>query len=154
MKRFNHTDRWDTSDGPTIFDLLRIFLGVALFAKGLEFIRYHQAVDEVISQSGLLPFVPAYYVMLYIVFAHLICGVLILLGFCTRLSCLALLPVLVGAFIITLQQHNQVLIPYSNMWIVVTMNVLLLFFLLEGAGSFSLYDSLFPGKPDQVKKHA
>ncbi|RFM26116.1 DoxX family protein [Deminuibacter soli] len=142
MKLLNHTDRWDNSDGPTIFDLLRIFLGVALFAKGLEFIRFNQAVSDVIEQSGLLPFLPSNHVMLYIVIGHLLCGLLIIVGLCTRLSCLLMLPVLIGAFVITVQQNNRVLIPYSDLWIVVTMNILLLFFLLEGAGAFSLWESL------------
>lgn len=141
MKLLNHTDRWDRSDGPNIFDLLRIFLGVVLFSKGLEFIRYHQAVDDIITQSRLLPFIPAHYILLYIVIGHLLCGILILIGIFTRLSCILLLPVLVGAFIITIQQQNQVLIPYSDLWIVITVNVLLLFFLFEGAGSWSLYDN-------------
>jgi uncharacterized membrane protein YphA (DoxX/SURF4 family) len=152
MRLINHTDKWDDSDGPTIFDLLRIFLGIVLFVKGVEFIRYNHVVTDIIEQSKLTGALPTGAVLLYIVLVHLAGGLGITLGIFTRFFCLLQLPVLAGAVYLTIWPAGQlVLLPYSNSWLVYTVAVLLVFFFLEGSGSWSVYGG-FKKQPDTVSE--
>ncbi len=150
MRLINHTDKWDGPDGPNIFDLLRIFLGVVLFVKGIEFIRYNHVVTDIIDQSKLTGGISANTVLLYIILVHLIGGLGITLGIFTRFFSLLQLPVLAGAVYLTIHPAGQlILLPYSNSWLVYAAVILLMFFLLEGSGSWSLYSS-FKKQPEAL----
>jgi uncharacterized membrane protein YphA (DoxX/SURF4 family) len=77
-------------------DFFRMFLGVALMAKGGYFITHIQTLFGQIQ--GNFPygdFVLAH----YIVFAHLVGGLLISLGVLTRTACAFNIPILIGAIL-------------------------------------------------------
>lgn len=77
------------------FDLMRAYLGVALFVRGILFISHPGRMLEYVSDadSWFLPYAITHYVTM----AHLGGGVLLALGLATRLGALVQIPVLCGA---------------------------------------------------------
>jgi uncharacterized membrane protein YphA (DoxX/SURF4 family) len=77
------------------FDLLRIYLGVALFVRGALFVANPDRITGLIGSSGdwFVPLMVAHYVGI----AHLGGGILLALGLATRIAAFAQLPVLLGA---------------------------------------------------------
>ena len=78
------------------FDLLRIYLGLGLFVRGVLFIADSSAYAELISGTATPTFESAA-LMHYVALAHLGGGLLMALGLLTRLAALIQIPILAGA---------------------------------------------------------
>ncbi|RLA65615.1 MAG: MFS transporter [Epsilonproteobacteria bacterium] len=76
-------------------DLLRMFLGGALAIKGIYFIINMQALEVLTGQIGQFQNVTAWYV----IFAHVVGGISIALGFATRFASVINMSVLLGAIL-------------------------------------------------------
>jgi uncharacterized membrane protein YphA (DoxX/SURF4 family) len=87
--------RQKTSRPSVGFDLLRVYLGVALFVRGALFVADPDRLMALVSRSGdwFMPMLIAHYVSV----AHLCGGLLLALGVATRLAALVQMPVLLGA---------------------------------------------------------
>ena len=72
----------------------------------------------------------------YIVFAHLLGGVLLALGLLTRFACIIQLPILLGA-IILVNASGGVLDHFSELLVSVVVFLLLVLFLIVGNGPWS-----------------
>jgi len=84
-------------------DLVRMYLGVGLFVRGLLFIAESRGVEAIVDLStfSLASAALAHYVT----FAHLVGGLLLVVGLLTRLAALVQIPVLAGAvFLVHLQE--------------------------------------------------
>jgi len=78
------------------FDLLRIYLGVGLFVKGILFVTDMEALNELLMKSGhFQPF--TFLLSHYIPLAHIGGGFMMAIGLWTRTAILANIPVLFGA---------------------------------------------------------
>lgn len=89
-------ESWLRSHPDAFLDLVRMFLGVALFMKGVFFMAHREQLLELIDRAGtwsIFPITLAHYVIP----AHLVGGVLLTLGLLTRLAALAQLPMLFAA---------------------------------------------------------
>ncbi len=85
-------------------DVIRIYLGVALGVRGVIFILDSAILTELVADPDRDWFMPAM-VMHYVVLAHVAGGILLALGFLTRIAALVQIPVLVGAvFIVHLKE--------------------------------------------------
>jgi uncharacterized membrane protein YphA (DoxX/SURF4 family) len=91
------------------------------------------------SSFGFLPD----WIALVITWIHLLCGFLITIGLFTRLSALIQIPILIGAVIINLSMG--IFTPGSELVFSMLVLVLLVFFLFEGGGEFSV--------DEYIKKH-
>ena len=88
--------QWSDAKRPLYFDLLRIYLGLALFVKGLQFVSNRGRLDQMLSQRDLGWFIPTALAH-YIPAAHLGGGLLLALGLMTRAAALFQIPILCGA---------------------------------------------------------
>ncbi len=78
------------------FDLLRIYLGVGLFVKGILFLTDMTSLSDLLMQSGR--FQPLSFLLThYIPLAHVGGGFMMAIGLWTRTAILANIPVLFGA---------------------------------------------------------
>jgi len=78
------------------FDLLRIYLGVGLFVKGILFLTDMTSLSDVLMESG--KFQPLSFLLThYIPLAHVGGGFMMAIGLWTRTAILANIPVLFGA---------------------------------------------------------
>ena len=140
MAILHQLDKWSTTH-PKLLLLLRAALGIALVSKGISFISDIMSLKALLAESrfGFLPD----WIALVVTWIHLLCGFLITIGLFTRLSALIQIPILIGAVIINLSMG--VFTPGSELVFSLLVLVLLVFFLFEGGGEFSV--------DDYIKKH-
>ena len=87
---------WVEGHRDVFFDLVRIYLGVGLFVKGVYFIANRQYLNELVYDLGSFWFVPAF-VAHYVILGHLAGGLSLAIGLLTRWGALVQIPILVGA---------------------------------------------------------
>ncbi|PSL20321.1 DoxX family protein [Chitinophaga ginsengisoli] len=143
MNLLQRIDRWGERHHPRWLDGLRVLLGVFLFYKGVVFIQNIDVLKSVIDQSPWLT-VMSFWLAHYIVFAHLLGGILIVFGLLTRVAILAQIPILLGAIFIV---HTSTGLHTTGLFNVhaetglsILVLLLLVFFLVEGSGPMSFDD--------------
>jgi putative oxidoreductase len=134
LQRFEY---WGDHHHPKYLDIVRILLGVFLFYKGIDFLQNLPSVKgELYSRTSF----GEYTVLLlghYVVFAHIIGGILLIIGLFTRFACLIQLPVLLGA-IIFINSGSSAIKPYSELLLSIVILLLLCYFLVIGNGPWSI----------------
>ena len=135
MNPFQKIEKWGDAHQSKWLSVLRIILGCIIFFKGLFFIQNTEALNAMIANSK----VSIYAVALthYVALAHLMGGILIILGLVTRLAILFQIPILLGAIIFVNAQKGFYSI-HSELGYSVLVLALLLFILVFGSGKFSL----------------
>ena len=133
----NRCKHWIECHRDLLFDLARIALGLFIFTKGLQFAANRDQLGELMEEAGPYWFASAV-IGHYVLLAHLVGGVFLVLGLLTRWSALAQIPILLGTVFIVhlprvlgLQQTAELELP------VVTLLLLTLTF-LHTVGRFSL----------------
>jgi len=122
--------------GPTLgFDLVRAYLGVGLFVRGVLFVSRPELVLGYMStsESWFIPYAVAHYVAI----AHLGGGVLLAVGLATRLAALAQLPVLFGA-VFMVHSTESLLTAGQSLEFSALVLMLLVVYLVVGAGPLSV----------------
>jgi uncharacterized membrane protein YphA (DoxX/SURF4 family) len=97
-------------------------------------------MNEVEKLAGTqLPFSSFVLVLVvhYVVFAHLMGGVLLALGTMTRLACIVQIPILLGA-VIFINSSSGFWRPFSELGLSILVLVLLIYFLVVGNGPWSV----------------
>jgi len=132
VKRIEH---WGDTHHSHWLSIVRIALGILLFARGISFVMDNQTVARLIESTGFgLSLVSAVH---YVVFAHVVGGLFILLGFQTRLAAIIQLPILfVAVFFVNITKGFSYL--NSELWLSILVLFLLILFSVVGSGKYSL----------------
>ncbi len=137
MSVINNVEDWGNSHRPGFLDFFRIALGVFITYKGAVFASNIESLEMTVQglNMAFLGIVLAHYV----IFAHLLCGPLIVFGVFTRIMCLVQIPILLGA-IILVNAPKGFLSVGNHMELEVSLVVLagLVVFVVFGAGKFSI----------------
>ena len=96
------------SQAGRLLDLVRAYLGVALFFKGVSFIQHGDYLLDQIQSAGSLWFAPVA-LQHMIIPLHLFGGLMLAVGFFTRTAALTQIPILMGATF-------GALLPQSHLW--------------------------------------
>lgn len=134
LQRF---EQWGDSHHPKWLDIIRILLGVFLFYKGIDFLQNLPSVKGELHNKTSFG---EYTILLlghYVVFAHIIGGILLTMGLFTRFACLIQIPILLGA-IIFINSGNSAVKPYSELFLSIIVLLLLFYFLIVGNGPWAL----------------
>lgn len=134
MRVIQRLDQWGQAHQPAWLVIIRVILGVILLAKGIFFISHADTLTQMIEASkfkGMVTFLVA-----YITFSHLFCGAFIILGLLTRWVVLLQIPILVAA--VVFNAPTALFSLGSEFWLSILVLILLLFFLLEGGGPYSM----------------
>lgn len=137
-----HRDYW--------LDCVRIYLGLGLFARGLLLITntspgYFVDLMQRSGQSWLTNGILLHYVMV----AHFVGGLLLTIGFLTRIAALVQIPILFGAVFFIHQQDGLFALGQSLEFSALVL-FLLCVFLVAGAGKLSLdYVTFRPNRAHQ-----
>ena len=139
--------------GNIAFELLRIYLGVGLFARGVLFISNSSAFIELIGSSSSA-WLTSVVLIHYVALSHLVGGVMIAVGLFTRVAALAQLPILVGAvFIVHLQ--SGLLAATQSLEFSALVLFLLILLVLWGSGRLSVDRHIEESPPDAEQyRHA
>lgn len=122
------------SDNKVSIELLRMYLGLALLIKGIYFILHMSDVFQVVSYKfGYLDFLLSHFLVL----AHIVGGVFIIIGLYTRIACLTNVPILLGAVMFS-QDSLGKFNTRSDFELAMMVLVLLAFFIVNGSGFLSL----------------
>jgi len=137
MNAINKVEDWGNSHRPGFLDFFRIVLGIFITYKGVEFASNIESLELTVQglNMAFLGIVLAHYV----IFAHLLCGPLIVFGAFTRIMCLVQVPILLGA-IVLVNAPKGFLSVGNHMELEVSIVVLigLVIFSVFGAGKFSI----------------
>lgn len=114
--------------------VLRIGLGLALFFKGIQFMRNDALLSEVISVSqGIQKYA---WLQVFIPWVHLFGGLMILIGLFTRWVALVQIPIVVGA-IFFVKQDSRAYFGNLELPLAILVFLLLLVFVVLGDGMLS-----------------
>ncbi len=96
MKNINDCKQWIQSHVDIVIDLVRMYLGVGLFVKGLYFLMHKEEMQKLLEGADKVVFAQGA-VAHYVIPVHLVGGLLLAIGLLTRLAALAQMPILIGA---------------------------------------------------------
>ena len=129
IKKLN---KWANAHTYLILDLIRVLLGIVLFVKGIEFMTNFEEMEKL-----ALPFqnVPGGMLVLhYLVPAHFVGGILIMVGLLTRWAAIAQLPILFGAILTNFLGTMNT----NNLMLALIVLLTSLFFVVYGSGKHSV----------------
>ena len=136
MNLIQRLGNWGDAHHPRWMDIVRILLGIFLCHKGIEFLEDMSSTVNLLSNRFSFGSFTLVLVGHYIVFAHLLGGVLLVLGILTRFACLIQIPILLGA-IIFINAEQGLWVPFSELWLSILVFLLLVYFLIIGDGPWS-----------------
>lgn len=131
----------------TAFDLLRIYLGIGLFVRGVLFIADSANFIQLLSPDAGA-FLRSTVIVHYVALAHVFGGTMMAAGLLTRLAALVQIPVLVGAVFVSQLQGGLMSADQSFEFSMLVLFLLVLIF-LYGSGRWSADYYLFVKKADE-----
>ncbi|WP_312137513.1 DoxX family protein [Sphingobacterium sp.] len=135
MNLIERIEHWGDAHHPRWIDFVRISLGLVIFAKGVSFIMDRDSVASLIEQTHFQ--LSIWSAVHYVVFAHIVGGIFIILGLRTRLAVALQIPILVGAvFFVNITKGFSFL--NSEFWLSLVVLMLLIYFFIVGSGPMSL----------------
>lgn len=131
MSQLNKVIAWFEGNREIAYALIRIYLGVALFVRGWLFMSDPSALTKLAGAHDV------YWWYSYIVGAHLVGGILLAIGFLTRLAAMLQIPILFGAVLFIHLEQGLMTVGQSLELATMTLFLLVIYFLF-GAGPLSL----------------
>jgi len=126
---------WSEKHHPIWIDVFRVILGLVLLWKGIYFIAHKQAVAELVQTYGF-----GFYTMTLahiVIGVHIVGGVMIAAGLLTRLAVLFQLPIVLSSLFFVVLPGGFMAFR-AELELTVLVLALLVLFLVEGSGSFSV----------------
>jgi len=134
MNLIRRMEHWGDTHHPQWLDILRIALGVFLCYKGIDFLRNMGDMLGLMTQKMSFGSFTSLLMSNYIAFAHLLGGILLILGVLTRFACLIQIPILLGA-IFFVDLSPDMYRPLSELFLSILVLLLLICFLIVGNGN-------------------
>ena len=116
------------------FDLIRIYLGIGLFVRGILF-AYDADAFVALLPAGAPAWLAEPSVLTTVAFVHMIGGLLIAVGYWTRFATLAQIPILFGAVFISI---GGLFSPDQSFELSALVLLLLVLVLICGSGKWSI----------------
>jgi len=137
MNYLQRLEHWGDRHHPKWLDIIRIALGIFLFLKGIEFYRNMGAIMSLMDI--MTPFGAFMQIILghYIIFAHIIGGLMLAFGLFTRFASFIQIPILIGA-IVFINHAGEMFRPFSEVIVAIVVLLLLVTFLVVGNGPWSV----------------
>jgi uncharacterized membrane protein YphA (DoxX/SURF4 family) len=128
-------DAWSNRNTIKWIFLLRVSFGILLVFKGYSFISHTQELEAIISTGSFKS--GAKVLAQYVTFSHFFGGAMIILGLLTRLAAVIQIPVMLGAIFFA-NTANGFMNVDSQLGLCILILILLIFFVLEGGGAYSM----------------
>src|SRR5436309_15778701 len=137
MKNINDCKQWIQSHVDIVIDLVRMYLGVGLFVKGLYFLMHKEEMQKLLEGADNVVFAQGA-VAHYVIPAHLVGGLLLAIGLLTRLAALSQIPILLGAIFYVHLPKTMLIQPRENLEFSALVLFLLILIFIYGAGRWSV----------------
>jgi len=125
-------------------DLLRIYMGFGLFAKGIYFVTEKEFISDLLLDQGQFRFA-ATFMAHFIPLAHMAGGAMLALGLLTRMAVIFQIPVLAGAVALAYSQEGLFTHGQTFEFTALVL-VLLTLLLIHGAGRLSYDHHIWQGE--------
>ena len=123
MNLFNKIFIWLDENNNIAYALIRSFLGIALFVRGLILISDPAVLIALAGEDKI------YWWFSYLTVTHLVAGFLLAIGFFTRLASLLQIPILFGAVFLIHLKQGLLSVGQSLELSILVLMLLLLFFI-------------------------
>jgi len=143
MKFFDETIKWLNANHDLAYSLIRIFLGAALFVRGLILLFDPAAISRLAGLNNL------YWWFSYITIIHIVAGFLLTVGLLTRIAALLQIPILAGA-VFFIHFGQGLMSGEQSLELSVLVLVLLILYFIFGSGAMSL-DHFFAVRKPKLK---
>lgn len=143
MATLRSIQQWSVTHHPRWLVIIRVALGLCLFAKGITFMSNATLLERLLSGSAMAN--DSGTLAIIITWANLLGGFMLTVGLMTRLVCLLQIPILIGAIVFINAQKGG-FAAGSELSLAVVVLVLLIFFLIEGGGPLSLDGYFYKNK--------
>jgi uncharacterized membrane protein YphA (DoxX/SURF4 family) len=137
MNLVQRMEHWGDTHHPQWLDIVRITLGAFLCFKGVEYLYNMGDMLNLITNKMAFGSFSSMLMSNYIAFAHLLGGILLILGVLTRFACLIQIPILLGA-IFFINLSPELYRPFSELLLSIVVFLLLVLFLIVGNGRWSM----------------
>ena len=134
MNLVQRVEHWGDTHHPQWLDIVRIALGVFLCYKGVDFLMNMGSMLDLITNRKSFGSITSMLMSNYIAFAHILGGILLILGVLTRFACLIQIPILLGAIFFV---NSSLYKPFSALALPIVVLLLLIWFLVIGNGKWS-----------------
>src|SRR5579872_6131378 len=135
MNLVQRVEHWGDAHHPQWLDVIRILFGAFLCYKGIDFLMNMGTMLDLITNKMSFGSFTSMMMGNYIAFAHMLGGILLILGALTRFACLLQIPILIGAVFFV---NTSLYRPFSEMAISILVFLLLCLFLVVGNGPIQL----------------
>lgn len=135
MNLVQRVEHWGDAHHPQWLDIIRILLGAFLCFKGIDYLMNMGTMLGLLTNKMDFGSFTSMLMSNYISFAHLLGGILLILGVLTRFACLLQIPILVGAVFFV---NTTLYRPFSEMALAILVLLLLILFLIVGNGPVQL----------------
>ena len=136
MNLVQRVEHWGDTHHPQWLDILRIALGIFLCYKGVEFLSNMSDMLALMTSKMSFGSFTSVLMSNYISFAHILGGILLILGVLTRFACILQIPILIGA-IFFINSSPDMYRPFSQLMLAIGVLLLLICFLIVGNGRLS-----------------
>jgi putative oxidoreductase len=136
MNLVQRVEHWGDAHHPQWLDIIRIALGLFLCYKGVDYLNNMSSMLSLITNKMSFGSFSSMLMSNYIAFAHILGGILLVLGVLTRFACLIQLPILLGA-IFFINLSPEMYRPFSELALSILVFLLLVWFLVIGNGKLS-----------------
>ena len=137
MNLVQRVEHWGDTHHPQWLDIVRILLGVFLCYKGVEFLYNMGSMLSLLSNKMAFGSFSSMLMSNYIAFAHILGGVLLIMGVLVRFACLLQIPILLGA-IFFINMNPEMYRPLSELTLSIVVLLLLCLFLVVGNGKWRM----------------
>jgi uncharacterized membrane protein YphA (DoxX/SURF4 family) len=125
---------WIDGHQEVVLDIIRVYLGVGLFVRGVLFVTQTDGVAALVDMSEFSLASAA--LVHYVSFAHLLGGLMLAAGLLTRIAALAQIPILVGA-VFLVHLHDGLLSADQSLEFSALVLFLLVVVFVFGSGRWS-----------------
>jgi putative oxidoreductase len=132
----NKISAWDDKH-PVLFAILRVILGLILAIRGIYFLTTIEPLFYLIKGSRLSELNMNMPLALFVCWVHILGGTFIILGFLTRISVWAQIPIILGA-IIFINLNDNLSLTYPDLLLSIFVLILLILFAFAGGGKISM----------------
>ena len=144
-ERYSRLVAWQWTNVSMPTDIVRMFLGLALFIRGVFLFNDPSSIALFLDESTI----PG--ILQYITYGHIIGGLMLMLGVLTRLGAFIQIPILTGAvFVVHLREG--LVSPEQSLELSALVLFLLLIIFAFGPGKLSLdykiFGNMFKQAPD------